>query len=99
MITLYSALLNTLGHHDDVVNVLFPRHFPEVILGSRKRSLSGDVFSSEIVTGDVTGVDVVRARVIVYVTELHSRGVIWKRCMDRLAAVSWAEFPIWAVLY
>lgn len=45
----HSALLNTLGHHDDVVNVLFPHHFPEVILGARKRSLSDNVFSSEVV--------------------------------------------------
>lgn len=45
----YSALLNTLGHHDDVVNVLFPHHFPEVILGARKWSLSDNVFSSEVV--------------------------------------------------
>lgn len=46
----HSAFLNALGHHDDVVNVLFPRHFPEVILGARKRSLCGDIFSSEVVT-------------------------------------------------
>lgn len=45
----HSALLHTLGHHDDVVDVLFPGHFPEVILGARKRSLSSDVFSSEAV--------------------------------------------------
>lgn len=45
----YPALLHTLGHHDDVVDVLFPGHFPEVILGAGKRALSSDVFSSEAV--------------------------------------------------
>lgn len=45
----HSALLDTLGHHDNVVNILFPRHFPEVILSARKRSLSSNVFSSEVV--------------------------------------------------
>ena len=45
----HSALLHTLGHHDDVVNILFPRHFPEVILGAGKRSLSSDVLSPEVV--------------------------------------------------
>ena len=45
----HSALLHTLRHHDDVVNILFPRHFPEVILGAGKRSLSCNVFSPEVV--------------------------------------------------
>lgn len=45
----HSALLHTLGHHDNIVNILFPRHFPEVVLSARKRSLSSDVFSSEVV--------------------------------------------------
>lgn len=45
----HSALLHTLGHHDNVVNILFPRHLPEVILGARKRSLSSNVLSSEVV--------------------------------------------------
>ncbi|KAL0611508.1 hypothetical protein AAY473_018132 [Plecturocebus cupreus] len=35
---------------------------------------------------DVAGVDVVRARVIVYIGQLHSRGIIWK---ERFAAESW----------
>lgn len=45
----HPALLHTLRHHDNVVNILLPRHFPEVIFGARKRSLSGNVFSSKIV--------------------------------------------------
>lgn len=51
----------------------------------------------EFTHGDVTGVDIVRAWVIIYVAKLHSRGIIWKRFMDRFAAVSWGEFPICAV--
>lgn len=45
----HPALLNTLGYHDNVVNILFPSHFPEIILCARQRSLSCNVFPTKII--------------------------------------------------
>jgi hypothetical protein len=53
----------------------------------------------EFTYGDVAGVDVVRARVVIDIAELHSWGIIYKRSMDRFAAGSCREFPIRAVRY
>jgi len=36
------ARLRTLGHHDDRSTVVLPDHAPEVVLGRRQRTLSGD---------------------------------------------------------
>lgn len=45
----HPALFKALRHHDDVVDVLLPHHLPEVVLGPRQRSLSGDVLAPEVV--------------------------------------------------
>lgn len=45
----HPAFLHTLGHHDNVMDVLLPHHLPEVIFGSRKWALSGDVLPTEVV--------------------------------------------------
>lgn len=47
--TAHPALLNTLGYHDNIVNILLPCHLPELIFGARQRALSRYVLPAETV--------------------------------------------------
>ena len=55
---------------------------------------------------DVAGIDIVRARVIIHVGQLHSRGIIWKEVYwERCISEPWGDFStvyrmlcIWHVL-
>lgn len=45
----YPSFFYTLCDHHDVVNILLPDHFPEIVLGAGQRSLSGNVLPTEVV--------------------------------------------------
>ena len=45
----HPAFLHTLGNHDDVMDILFPDHLPEVVFSPWKGALRGDVLPAEVI--------------------------------------------------